>query len=185
MCEADTSPLYHVAECSGADVFRRNASGLQSDMTAAAMYVVLCGAGPVGRAVSRLLGELPCTVSWLDSRPAIFPSEVAGNIRPMEGGVEQLNNLPADACWLVMTHDDQLDFNWIEQILLRNDARFIGLLGDRSKLAGFNLRLLSRVPLGRIASVHCPMGIEGINSQQPAVMAIAIVAQLLQQLKPD
>ncbi|WP_242673624.1 XdhC family protein [Aquitalea sp. USM4] len=154
-------------------------------MAAGTMQVVLCGAGPVGRAVIRLLGELPCTVFWLDRRPSIFPEELAGNIHPVAGGVEQMCNLPANACWLVMTDDDLLDFDWVEQILLRGDARFIGLLGCRGKLASFNLRLISRVPLGSIASVHCPLGIEGINSRQPAIMAISIVAQLMQQLKPD
>lgn len=154
-------------------------------MANAAMRVVLCGAGPAGRAVIRLLGELPCTVFWLDRRPANFPAELAGNIHPVAGGIEQICNLPADACWLVMTGDDLLDFDWIEQILLRGDARFIGLLGCRGKLASLNLRLISRVPLGSIASIHCPLGIEGINSRQPAVMAISIVAQLMQQLKPD
>jgi xanthine dehydrogenase accessory factor len=76
------------------------------------------------------------------------------------------------------------DFDWIEQILLRGDARFIGLLGCRGKLASFNLRLINRVPLG-VLPVFTALGDRGINSRQPAVMAIAIVAQLLQQLKPD
>jgi xanthine dehydrogenase accessory factor len=69
--------------------------------------------------VIRLLGELPCTVFWLDRRPAIFPEELAGNIHPVSGGVEQMCTLPANACWLVMNSDDLLDFDWIEQILLR------------------------------------------------------------------
>ncbi|NWK78566.1 XdhC family protein [Aquitalea sp. LB_tupeE] len=149
------------------------------------MQVVLCGAGLVGRAVIRLLGELPCSVFWLDRPLANFPEELASNIHPVSGGVEQMCNLPANACWLVMTDDDLLDFDWVEQILLRGDARFIGLLGCRGKLASFNVRLINRVPLGSIASVHCPLGIEGISSRQPAVMAISIVAQLMQQLKPD
>jgi xanthine dehydrogenase accessory factor len=99
-----------------------------------------------GRAVSRLLGELPCTVFWLDSRPAFFlPS--CRQYSAMSA-LSSRWHLPANACWLVMTDSDQLDFDWIEQILLRGDARFIGLLGCRSKLASFNLRLISRVPLG-------------------------------------
>ena len=178
------SDVCHFPGVTGTAAWQQNTSGLQDEMPGAALPVVLCGAGPVGRAVSRLLGELPCTVFWLDHRPAIFPAELAGNIHAVAGSVELMGDLPAGACWLVMTDDDQLDFDWIEQILLRGDARFIGLLGCRGKLASFNLRLISRVPLGSIASVHCPLGIEGINSRQPAVMAVAIVAQLLQQLKP-
>jgi xanthine dehydrogenase accessory factor len=185
MCENEMSGVCPPPVMAGTDAWPLNVSGLQDDMSTVGMSVVLCGAGPLGRAVSRLLGDLPCTVFWLDTRPAIFPVEVAGNIHPLVGGIEQMNALPADSCWLVMTDDDQLDFDWIEQILLRGDARFIGLLGCSGKLAGFNLRLINRVPLGSIASVCCPLGIEGINSRQPAVMAIAIVAHLMQQLKSD
>jgi hypothetical protein len=33
---------------------------------------------------------------------------MAGNIHPVSGGVEQMCNLPANACWLVMNDDDLL-----------------------------------------------------------------------------
>jgi xanthine/CO dehydrogenase XdhC/CoxF family maturation factor len=86
---------------------------------------------------------------------------LAGNIHPVSGGVEQMCNLPANACWLVMNDDDLLDFDWIEQILLRGDARFIGLLGCRGKLASFNLRLINRVPLGVLPVFTALWGSEG------------------------
>jgi xanthine dehydrogenase accessory factor len=153
---------------------------LQDDLAAPELTVVLCGAGHVGRAVSRLLGELPVRLLWLDSRPAMFPADCPGHITTLQGGVELISRLPADACWLVMTHSDLLDFCWIEQILQRGDARFVGLLGSHSKLASFNLRLMGSLPLGQIASIRCPVGIGGIDSRQPAAVAIAVVAELLQ-----
>ncbi|WP_059285771.1 xanthine dehydrogenase accessory protein XdhC [Aquitalea magnusonii] len=153
---------------------------LQDDLAAPELTVVLCGAGHVGRAVSRLLGELPVRLIWLDNRPAMFPLACPEHVTTLLGGVELNRQLPADACWLVMTHSDLLDYCWIEQILQRADARFVGLLGSHSKLASFNLRLMGSLPLGRIASIRCPVGIAGIDSRQPAAVAIAVVAELLQ-----
>jgi xanthine dehydrogenase accessory factor len=182
--ESDAPVEYYLLPGRGGGIRQLEPSIWQDDLPVPAMRVVLCGAGHIGRAVSRLLGDLPYTVFWLDSRPEFLPVKLPANTTAIVGAAEQMDCLPADACWLVMTHSDQLDFDWIEQILLRNDARFIGLLGCRSKLASFNLRLINRVPLGRIASIHCPLGAEGMQSRQAAAIAITVVAELLQQRQP-
>ncbi|MBV8680426.1 MAG: xanthine dehydrogenase accessory protein XdhC [Aquitalea sp.] len=181
--DATTPPEYQLLQGTGSGIRLLQPLLVQDDLPAPAMRVVLCGAGHVGRAVSRLLGSLPCRVFWLDNRPGLLPTTVPSNTTVILGGTEQMVLLPADACWLVMTHSDQQDFDWVEQILLRNDARYIGLLGCHSKLASFNLRLINRVPLGSIARLRCPPGVAGIDSKQPAAIAIAVVAELLQQTK--
>ncbi len=155
-------------------------SVLQDDLAAPQLTVVLCGAGHVGRAVGRLLGELPVRLIWLDNRPEVFPVACPEHITTLQGGVELISHMPANACWLVMTDSDLLDFCWVEQILQRADARYVGLHGSHSKLASFNLRLMGSLSLGQIASIRCPVGIAGIDSRQPAVVAIAVVAELLQ-----
>ena len=157
----------------------------QDDLSSSPMQVVLCGASDVGRAVCRLLADLPCRVFWLDSRPAFFPARLPPNTTAIVGSVEQMAHLPADACWLVMTHSDEQDYDWIEHILLRNDARYIGLLCCHSKLADFNLRLINCVPLGRIAAIRCLLASPGVQNRQPAAIAITVVAELLQLLKPE
>ena len=43
--------------------------------------IVLFGAGHVGRALARILAELPCRVTWVDERDDLFPDVVADNIR--------------------------------------------------------------------------------------------------------
>lgn len=179
--ETDAPVECHLLEGEGGGVRLLGQSLLQDDLSAPALRVVLCGAGHVGRAVSRLLGDLPCTVFWLDSRPALLPAELPVNTTAIVGAEEQMASLPENACWLVMTHSDQQDFDWVKQILLRNDACSIGLLGGHSKLASFNLRLISHVPLGSIARLHCLPGMAGCDCRQPAAIAIAVVAELLQQ----
>lgn len=181
--EADAQVECHLLAGAGAGVRLLGPSVVQDDLPALAMRVVLCGAGHIGRAVSRLLKDLPCTVFWLDSRPAFFPAALPVNTTAIVGTIEQMAHLPADACWLVMTHSDQQDFDWVKHILLRNDACSIGLLGGQSKLASFNLRLINHLPLGSIARLHCLPGAAGGDSRQPAAIAIAVVAELLRQCR--
>jgi xanthine dehydrogenase accessory factor len=81
-----------------------------------------------------------------------------------------------------MTHSHALDFDLIEQILRRDDAAFIGLIGSATKRAQFESKLRSRgfseIQLGKVI---CPIGVAGIESKHPGAIATAVAAQLLQQ----
>ena len=44
------------------------------------LQVVLFGAGHVGKALVRVLGELPCRVTWIDERAEQFPQDVPPNV---------------------------------------------------------------------------------------------------------
>ena len=63
----------------------------------------------------------------------------------------------------------------------RGDLPFIGLIGSRSKWASFGHRLQARgFSAAELERVTCPIGLPGIRGKQPAVVALAVVAQLLQ-----
>ena len=63
----------------------------------------------------------------------------------------------------------------------RGDLPFIGLIGSASKWASFRQRLLARgFSEAELAQVRCPIGLPGISGKQPEVIAVAVVAQLLQ-----
>src|SRR5687768_13747581 len=49
--------------------------------TVPGMKVALFGAGHVGKELARILGRLPCELTWIDPRPDVFPAEVAANTR--------------------------------------------------------------------------------------------------------
>ena len=144
----------------------------------------LYGAGHVGRAIVRLLDALPCRVTWIDEREAEFPAEPSAAhiqrlcVEPVEAEVRQA---PAGAFYLVLTHSHDLDQAITEAILRRADFGFLGLIGSATKRARFLHRFQARgVPAESLARLTCPIGLPGIAGKQPELIALAVVAQLLQ-----
>jgi xanthine dehydrogenase accessory factor len=90
----------------------------------------LFGAGHVGRALVRLLGELPFRVIWSDGREGIFPDRIPDNVVIDAGAAnaEMIKAAPADAHFLVMTHSHALDFEIVQAILLPGEIH--ALLGE-------------------------------------------------------
>jgi xanthine dehydrogenase accessory factor len=147
------------------------------------LHVVLFGAGHVGRAIARVLGTLPCSVTWVDGRDGEFPDDVPPNVRveATDTPLAEVAAAPADACFLVMTHSHALDFDLGEAILARGDFRFFGLIGSRTKRRSFEQRLERRgLDAEALARMTCPIGVPGIAGKEPEVIAVAVAAQLLQ-----
>ncbi|MDE2372406.1 MAG: XdhC family protein [Burkholderiales bacterium] len=64
---------------------------------------------------------------------------------------------------------------------LRGVFGWFGLIGSRSKRARFEHRLAERGhDPALIDRIVCPIGLPGIGGKEPEVIAIAVVAQLLQ-----
>jgi len=143
--------------------------------------VALFGAGHVGRAVAKLLGDLPCRLLWFDARPDVFP-ETAGSNTRLRHSTEpsDIAGLPAGASVLIMTHDHGTDFALSEAALRRGDLHFVGMIGSDTKRARFLSRLrhagLAEPALERL---HCPIGLPGVGTKLPAEIAIAVAAQIL------
>ena len=151
-------------------------------------HLQLHGAGHVGRAVATLLATLDCRVAWFDQRDDGFPATTAlGSAWPAHIGrfctdtVEaEVGHAPANACYLVMTHEHALDLRIVEAVLRRGDFAFCGLIGSASKRASFAHRLEARgFAPHAIARIACPIGVAGIAGKAPEVIAAAAVAQLL------
>jgi xanthine dehydrogenase accessory factor len=145
----------------------------------------LYGAGHVGRAIMGLLSAIPCQVQWIDEREDEFP---AGQALPPHIGkvcvdpVEaEVDIAPANACYLVLTHRHDLDMRIAEAILRRGDFRYLGLIGSQTKRARFLHRYEERgIPAEALGRMTCPIGVPGIEGKEPEVIALAVVAQLLQ-----
>jgi xanthine dehydrogenase accessory factor len=153
-----------------------------------AWQVVLFGAGHVGKALVRVLGELPCRVAWIDGRPEQFPDEVPANVVVECTGTPQyaVDRAPPGAAFLVMTHDHALDLRLCEKILQRNDFSYFGLIGSATKRAKFIKRLKARrVPEAVIDRMVCPIGIPGLSGKHPGEIAVAVAGQLLMARAED
>jgi xanthine dehydrogenase accessory factor len=146
--------------------------------------IVLFGAGHVGQALVNTLAGLPCRVTWVDTRDAIFPRTVPANVEVVATDTPQaeVDAAPAGAYFLVMTHSHALDQELTECILRRNDFVYFGLIGSASKRRQFERRLAARgIEPARFAGMTCPIGVEGIKDKRPAAIAIAVAAELLQR----
>ena len=146
--------------------------------------VAVFGAGHVGKALVKLLADLPCRVTWIDSRPEEFPDELPGGIERAvpESPEDEVARLPPGADAVVMTHSHQLDFQVVEALLRRSDLGYVGLIGSRTKRERFLKRLAERGrPPEDLTRLTCPIGVPGIRGKLPAEIAIAVAAELLQR----
>ena len=142
------------------------------------MEVALFGAGHVGRELAAILGRLPCRLTWIDPRPDVFPAAVPANTRVVieEEPAWMVDEAPAGACYLVMTHSHALDLEIVERVLRRGDFSFVGLIGSETKAAKFRARLKARgIDASRLA---CPIGLFKAG-KHPAEVAVSVAAQLI------
>ncbi len=149
----------------------------------------LYGAGHVGRAIATLLATLDVEVAWIDEREHEFPPETTlatpwpSHVRRVcvDAVEAEVRTAPAGAFYLVLTHDHALDLRITEAILRRGDFGYLGLIGSNTKRQRFIHRFEQRgIAADAIARMTCPIGVAGVAGKQPEVLALAVVAQLLQ-----
>ncbi len=148
-------------------------------------FLQLYGAGHVGRAIVRALVPLRVSLDWIDEREDAFADIDPGvsrircvSVDAVEGEVEQA---PAGAFYLVLTHQHDLDLRITEAIARRGDFAYLGLIGSATKQVRFFRRLAERgITPEVIRRITCPIGVPGIEGKEPEVIAAAVAAQLLQ-----
>ena len=154
------------------------------------LHLQMHGGGHVGHAIATLLTTLDVRVDWIDERDDAFaPTTTLGTPWPdsvrrrvADGAEGEVAAAPAGAFFLVLTHDHALDFRIVEAALKRDDAGFVGLIGSKSKRERFRHRLARRgMSEEQVARMQCPVGLPGITGKQPEVIALAVVAQLMQE----
>jgi len=141
--------------------------------------LLLLGGGHVAQALAPLLAAMPIRFQWVDSRAQM-------HIDPQPGCELQadlsdsVSEMPAQSLYLIMTHDHRLDLTLCEHILQRNDARFLGVIGSRSKAARFRHQLHNRgFSTAQIDTLNCPVGLPGIEGKRPVEIAVAVAAQIM------
>ncbi len=143
----------------------------------------LYGAGHVGRAIVSLLGDVECRVAWIDEREAEFPpGPLPPHLEPrsVDAVEAEVATAAPGTHFLVLTHSHDLDLRISEAVLRRGDFAWLGLIGSATKRARFEHRFLQRgLAPDVISRLICPIGLPGIEGKEPAVLAVAVVAQLL------
>jgi xanthine dehydrogenase accessory factor len=154
-------------------------------------HLQLYGAGHVGRAIATLLATLDASVDWIDEREDEFPTLTnLGTPWPdhirlscVDAVEAEVRIAPPGAFYLVLTHDHDLDLRITEAVLRRGDFTYLGLIGSKTKRQRFVHRFEQRgIDARAVARMTCPIGIEGVRGKAPEVIAVAVLAQLLQRL---
>lgn len=166
------TPDAHKADAKGeaphAGTIIRESSGMPLEP------LLMAGAGHVGAAIAKTLEGLPFALDWRDTRP-----EMAAASGARLASAEQLIAAAGASTGivLILTHDHALDYE-LAKAALQSKARFVGVIGSATKSARFSNRL-AKDGLDK-ARFHCPIGLPGIAGKEPAVIAVAVAAQLLQ-----
>lgn len=151
-------------------------------------HVAVFGAGHVGRALVPLLGGLPCQVSWIDSREQEFPETIPAGVKKVVNDevVEEVANMPAGSCFIVMTHNHSLDLELSAAILARDDFAYFGLIGSKSKRARFEHRLHERgFAPESVQRMRCPMGLAEVKGKLPMEIAVSIAGEIIAYYNAD
>jgi xanthine dehydrogenase accessory factor len=147
-----------------------------------ARAVYLFGAGHVGRALALAVAPLPFAVRWIDSRRDAFPAHAPANVALVFAPepAAELAGAPDRALIVVMTHSHAVDLEIVAAALSSERFGFVGLIGSSTKRARFLSQMraagLSQASLARLV---CPIGVPGLESKDPAVIAASTAAQLL------
>ncbi len=139
--------------------------------------ITLFGAGHIGQAIARILSGMAIDWECLDCRDEVANiQEVV--VMPRSQLIEKTQSL--EGYTLILTHDHLLDYDLVAASL-RSRSKFIGLIGSKTKRERFLTRLnregFDEQSRGRIV---CPIGLPEIRGKDPAVIAVSVVAQLLQ-----
>lgn len=142
------------------------------------------GAGHVAQALGGLADYLRCRVELIDPREEDeirprLPKERPYELRLVDAPEGEVDELPAGARVVIMTHSHDLDQRIVEAALRRDDLAYLGLIGSDRKWARFQKRLVAKgYTPEQIARVRCPIGL-GPSSKEPTAIAISVAAELL------
>ena len=145
--------------------------------------LVVFGAGHVGKALIKLLGDLPFTVLWCDARSDMFPTDIPANVAVNERTDLQETLISQDpgTFYIVMTHNHGLDYEICLNILKQRDFGWLGLIGSDTKRQRFEKRFIDDgIDPFTLRRLQCPIGLESIKGKHPSVIAMSTAAQLLE-----
>ena len=156
--------------------------------------VALFGIGHVGYELARILSRLPIQLLLVDSRAEqldrvrladVIDGSADVSIYHTLLGEQVLEQLPRGAHVLIMTHDHAEDYALCDAALrITKPLGGIGLIGSAVKWTRFRAQLAeaghSREAIGRIT---CPIGRPEITGKDPAMIAVAVAAALLERIE--
>ena len=147
-----------------------------------AVNIMLFGAGHVGQSLAAILQHLPCHLQWVDTRDNQHPAGLPSNVIPVvsDSPDAEVATMRDNSYYIIMTHNHQLDFEILESVLKRGDARYVGLIGSTTKWERFKRRFRHK---GYddifFQPVRCPIGLSGVPGKLPIEVAVSVAAEII------
>ena len=145
--------------------------------------IAIFGAGHVAQATVGLLCTFACNVICIDHRQEWLDKIAArSNLRKILATEmpEEVYKLPAGTFYVCMSQGHATDLPIVRQILKRDQAAFIGVIGSEPKARTLRGTLVKEgFTQEAVDKIRCPVGLP-IGSNSPAEIAVSIAAQLLQ-----
>ena len=145
------------------------------------LYIV--GAGHVSQQIALLSKTLGFYTVVVDDREDFANKERFSTVDEVQvitsyEGLLQEVRIPKNSYIVIVTRGHSLDKEVLVQAL-RTNAKYIGMIGSKTKKAHIYGELLSEgFTYNDLDEVHCPIGVS-INAQTPEEIAISIVAELI------
>lgn len=145
--------------------------------------VLIFGAGHVGQALIQQMQKMPFDVSLIDSRSRqavdfLMPENCQTTPFP-EAEIRKANQ---GSAYVILTHDHALDFLLVKEVLLRNDAVYLGMIGSNTKKLVLK-KWLKKEGVCGFEKVFTPLGKSIANvklsDKRPEVIAAFITAEIL------
>ena len=143
--------------------------------------VLIFGAGNVGTSLALQMYNLPFKIKLIDNRVNFIsklnlPVEKKFSLIP-EQEVRAAN---ACSCYIITTHDHGLDFLLCYEILKRNDASYIGMIGSKTK-RGTLKNWLRKKGINDISNVNIPIGKSLVDTydKRPEIISAHIISEML------
>ena len=168
-----------LAQCCGGAV-----SVLIEPFVPSAKRVFIFGAGHVGKEIVRVLAPLSVDVIWVDERADEFPTDIPLACHRVVSAqpVDKVRDITQKDFMIVLTHSHALDYELVRAALRHGHFAYLGLIGSATKKTRFTKRLKDDGATDSdLARLTCPIGIPGIVGKHPSEIAVAVVAELLQQ----
>ncbi len=160
-----------------------NKNKLKEELIENNKNLYIFGAGHISKAIIEKLDGTGFNVFVIDSRQKII-SEINYNFVTSILAKEPkliIKNIPSESYCLIMTHSHKIDLSICYSLLKMKDFSYIGLIGSKTKKIRFTKKL-QEMGLNKnlINKIECPIGITGIKGKEPDIIAISIIARLLE-----
>jgi xanthine dehydrogenase accessory factor len=180
---SDRAPYEHGVQCCGGEV------RLLLEPLPVLPSVAVFGVGHVGLELARVLARSDLDLHLVDSRPAQLADERLAVLADARARVHVhavpvlpelvLAELPPGTDVLVMTHDHAEDAALCDAALRTPGLASIGLIGSTAKWSRFRRTLLDDGhDEGAVDGIRTPIGLPGLASKEPAVIAVSVAAAL-------